>query len=131
MVALDFALRHCGLPSLDLWYTLLPSCTGLRVCEDNQAMIRVIETGKNPTMRYLHRTHRVSVAWLHEVCQGAEIKLTYEVSAKMAADIFTKAFPDKNKWTAVCDLINHIDPARLKKVLDESRKQEEEEDTPA
>ena len=41
--------------------------------EDNQAMIRVIETGKNPTMRYLHRTHRVSVAWLHEVFQGEHL----------------------------------------------------------
>ena len=37
--------------------------------EDNQAMIRVVATGKNPTMRYLVRTHRVSVAWLHDVCQ--------------------------------------------------------------
>ena len=29
-------------------------------------MIRVAEIGRNPTMRYFARTHRVSVAWLHE-----------------------------------------------------------------
>jgi hypothetical protein len=35
----------------------------------------------------------------------------------MAADIFTKAFADKVKWQAVCDLINHVDLARLKDIL--------------
>lgn len=48
MVATDFSLRHCGIPSLDLWQALLPNCRGLILCEDNQAMIRVIESGKNP-----------------------------------------------------------------------------------
>jgi hypothetical protein len=97
MVATDFSLRHCGIPSLDLWQALLPTCRGLTLCEDNQAMIRVIESGKNPTMRYLHRTHRVSVAWLHEIFLSDEFTIKYEVSAKMAADIFTKAFTDKGK----------------------------------
>ena len=83
-------------------------------------MPRVIETGKNPTMRYLHRTHRVSVAWLHEVFKGEHLRLIYEISARMAADIFTKAFSDKAKWLAVCDLINHVDPARLKGILAEN-----------
>ncbi len=34
--------------------------------EDNQAMIRVIETGRNPTKRHLGRVHRVATSWLHE-----------------------------------------------------------------
>ena len=42
------------------------------------------------------------------------MQLVYEVSARMAADIFTKAFTDKAKWVEVCDLINHVDPSRLK-----------------
>ena len=94
-VATDFCLRHCGLPNLDLWHTVLPHKPCIMFFEDNQAMIRVIETGKNPTMRYLHRTHRVSVAWLHEVFKGDHLRLMYEISARMAADIFTKAFSDK------------------------------------
>ena len=110
MVATDFCLRHCGLPGLDLWHTVLPGKPCVMFFEDNQAMIRVIETGKNPTMRYLHRTHRVSVAWLHEVSQGEYLRLIYGISARMAADIFTTAFADKVKWTAVCDLINKFDP---------------------
>ena len=29
----------------------------------------------------------------------------------MIADIFTKAFVDKDKWAYACQLINHVDPA--------------------
>eukprot|EP00974_Lingulodinium_polyedra_P066239 6409766-Lingulodinium_polyedra.AAC.1 len=38
--------------------------------EDNNAMIRVIKTGRNPTMRFLHRTRRISIAVLHEIVTG-------------------------------------------------------------
>eukprot|EP00974_Lingulodinium_polyedra_P029591 2851022-Lingulodinium_polyedra.AAC.1 len=38
--------------------------------EDNSAMIRVIKTGRNPILRYLHRTHRISIAVLHEIITG-------------------------------------------------------------
>ena len=76
-------------------------------------MIRVTETGRNPTMRYLARTHRVSVAWLRETFSQQDIDLVYELSAKMCADIYTKAFTDAIKWQAACDLINILDPARL------------------
>ena len=65
IVATAFALRAVGMPALSLWHTLLPHRPVILVHEDNQAMLRVVETGKIPTMRYLHRTHRVSVAWLH------------------------------------------------------------------
>jgi hypothetical protein len=30
-------------------------------------MIKICHSGKNPTMRYLNRTHKVGVAWLMEV----------------------------------------------------------------
>eukprot|EP00972_Heterocapsa_arctica_P070192 10369016-Heterocapsa_arctica.AAC.1 len=66
MVAADFSLRHCGLPCFSLWWILQPDKSILHFQEDNQAMIRVVETGRNPMMRYLQRTHGVSVAWLHE-----------------------------------------------------------------
>ena len=68
-------------------------------------------------MRYLHRTHRVSVAWLHEVFGGDHLKMVYELSAKMCADIFTKAFTDKVAWNSVCELINHIDADKLDSIL--------------
>ena len=76
-------------------------------------MIRVCETGRNPTMRYLQRTHRVSVAWLHERFSQDDIELFYEESSKMCGDIYTKGFTDVARWVHACDLINVIDPANL------------------
>ena len=87
MVALDFSIRTVGLPYLTLWHTLMPHHPPLVVHEDNQAMIRVMQTGRNPTMRYLGRTHRISVAWLHEVFKDPNHLLVYEESNTMCVDI--------------------------------------------
>ncbi len=76
--------------------------------EDNQAMIQVVKTDRNPTMRYLDRTHRVSVGWLHEVCTSDDVCLEYTQSTDMAADIYTKAYTNAMKWKAVCLLINLV-----------------------
>eukprot|EP00972_Heterocapsa_arctica_P090207 13307464-Heterocapsa_arctica.AAC.1 len=61
-------------------------------------MIRVVETGRNPTMRYLLRTHGVSVAWLHNTFKHKFIELGYELSSRMCADLYTKGFADGAKW---------------------------------
>ena len=114
IVAGDFALRLCGLPALNLWHTLLPHKPPILFHKDNQTMINVVSTGRNPTMRYLRRTHRVSVSWLYERFKDDDIELVYEMSAKMAADIYTKAFTDGAKWDVVCSLINILDPKLLK-----------------
>ena len=76
-------------------------------------MIRCVETGRNPTLRYLHRTHRLRVSWLHERFQDADLNLVYEVTSRMCADIYTKAFTDGAKWEAACWLINVVDPRRI------------------
>ncbi|MFM7985858.1 MAG: hypothetical protein ACKPKO_41740, partial [Candidatus Fonsibacter sp.] len=83
-----FGLRTDGLPSLSLWQVLFPHQPPLLFNEDNQAMNSVVTRGKNPTMRYLSRTHRVSVAWFHDAFQMKEINLVYEATARMCADIF-------------------------------------------
>eukprot|EP00972_Heterocapsa_arctica_P040401 5950810-Heterocapsa_arctica.AAC.1 len=61
-------------------------------------MIIVVETGRNPTMWYLLRTHGVSVAWLHETFKHKCLQLGYELSWRMCADIYTKGFTDAAKW---------------------------------
>ena len=68
-MAADYGLCTDGLPALSLRRVWFPHQPPLLFHEDNQATMRVVSTGKSPTMRYLARTHRVSVAWLHEVCQ--------------------------------------------------------------
>ena len=78
-------------------------------------MIRVIETGRNPTMRYLHRTHRISIATLHEIITGqvadTKIDCEYTASNEMAADIVTKGFTDKVKWVHAARSVGIVDVA--------------------
>ena len=68
-------------------------------------------------MRYLHRTHRVSVARLHEAYVREDFHLLYEKTDRMCADIYTKAFTDTSKWDAACGLINIVDPKVLQRYL--------------
>ena len=83
-------------------------------------MIKVVESGRNPTMRYIGRTHGVSVAWLHETFKSDDLDLAYEVSSRMCADIYTKAFTDADKWRLACWLINICDPKELNKFARQS-----------
>ena len=85
--------RVCEVPDYLVWifgeffFLIKPE---LLVHEDNQALIRVVQPGRNPTMRYLLRTHRCSVAWLHERFKGTDLKLVYEDTSRQCADIYTK-----------------------------------------
>jgi hypothetical protein len=94
------------IPALDLWHMLLSHQPPLYFHEDNQAIIHMIKSGRNPTIRYLHRMHRVPVSWLRERFQGDDIVLMYEDSARMAADIYTNGFVEQAKWEQVSGLIN-------------------------
>ena len=66
-------------------------------------------------MRYLHRTHRISIATLHDIITGqvadTKIDCEYTTSTEMAADIFTKGFTDKVKWGHAMRSIGIIDIA--------------------
>ena len=106
IVAADFALRSSGLPALDLWKVICMSPIVLTFHEDNQAMIRVCETGRNPTMRHLGRTHHVSVDWLHERCASEDVNLIPETTDRQSADIYTKAFVNPDTWRHATELIN-------------------------
>ena len=68
-------------------------------------------------MRHLQRSHLISVAWLHEVHKLEEVSVEYELSCRMAADIYTQAFTDPLKWKHACWLIGVIDPDGLLELL--------------
>ncbi|MFM7989438.1 MAG: hypothetical protein ACKPKO_60000, partial [Candidatus Fonsibacter sp.] len=73
---------------------------------DHRLIVRVVQTGKTPTMRYLGRTHRISVAWLHEVFRDPNLQLMYETSNNMCADIYTKGFTDTATWNGLLRAIS-------------------------
>eukprot|EP00971_Amphidinium_carterae_P254284 5048029-Amphidinium_carterae.1 len=68
--------------------------------------IAVLKSGRNPTMRHLGRTHRVSEAWLHEVFLSGKMILNKCDTSDQAADIFTRSFTDEAKKKHACSLIH-------------------------
>ena len=113
IVGVDFAMARLGLPAITLWQQLGGTDPNFVFYDDNQTMIGVIRTGKNPTMRHLERTHGISIGWMHSIFQEGYVSLAYEVTAKMAADIHTKSFKDSVSWTHACQLINIFPPALI------------------
>ena len=113
IVAADFAMTRLGLPAITLWQQLGGADPNFVFCDDNQTMIGVIRTGKNPTMHHLERTHGISIGWMHSIFQEGYVSLAYEVTAEMAADIHTKSFKDSVSWTHACQLINICPPALI------------------
>lgn len=113
VVAADYALRNLGIPSLRVWDTLVSHDSKITFHDDNQGMIGVMRTGRNPTMRHLHRSHDISIVWMHQMFQQDYIDLAYEITARMAADIHTKDFSGAHQWRHACHLINIMPPEDL------------------
>ena len=116
IVAADYAMSRIGIPAITLWRLIGGKDPNFVFYDDNQTMIGVVRTGKNPTMRHLERSHGICIAWMHEVFQEGYVSLAYEVTAKMAADIHTKAFKDHVSWAHACQLINIMPPTMLSSV---------------
>ena len=70
LVAASLALRTNGLPLASILEHLNQDqkgkTTNIVHCVDNQAMMEVIRTGRNPTMRQLGRVHGVGIGFMHE-----------------------------------------------------------------
>ena len=120
IVAADVTLRTMGLPALSIWETLTGKSPKLLFHDDNQGMIGVVRSGRNPTMRHLERTHGIANTSLHEHFTRENYVLMYEVTSKMAADIHTKGFKNPLSWKRACMLINLLDPGDIvsKELLD-------------
>ena len=108
LVALNHGLRTVAYPALDVWCLFRPKVQ--LVChEDNDVAVRICQSGRNPTMRYVGRTHGMCIAWLHEQYMAGGYTLEWTASHQMAADIFTKAFTNPEAWNAACWLVSICD----------------------
>ena len=131
LVAGAFALRQEGIPVqmfFDATVGMLSSSTNGGALEDrktlyfhadNTAMITCCKSGKNQTMRHMGRTHGISLQWMHDEIRKGYCELRYIDTAKMAADVFTKFFPQAkaNVWTEVRKLVNVLSPQEFKDMV--------------
>ena len=113
IVAADKGVREEALPATTLWETILGRKVSVRFLEDNAAAIRVIETGRNPSMRHMSRTHGVALGFLHECLTDKHFTIEYCETRRMAADIFTKPFANAQKWVHACGLIGLSRPGQF------------------
>ena len=98
---------------MSLWEAYAGRGTSLFFHEDNEEMLDTIRTRCNPTLRYLSRTHGVSVRWQHEVYMRENAHAQNTVPSLLAADILTKGFTDARKWSSLCERTNVAPPIRL------------------
>ena len=104
--AAQTAVQRMGIPLLMLWSHISEGCglnpLGLGVMLDNTAMLEIIRTGRNLTIRHIGKTHGVAVSWLHELYDRKDVWMKYITTTMMAADLYTKAFTVPTKWNHLC-----------------------------
>ena len=120
IVAAYAAVRSTGIPLLDLWECILGRKPAVYLFEDNQATLRIIQTGKYPTLRHVRRMHGVSISWLHDAYNAGHY-LPWDCATDFqAADVFTKHFTDMSKWHHALDFIGIVHDRDLLKTLNNS-----------
>ena len=71
----------------------------LYVCEDNEAVTKMIIKGKKSTMRHVSRTHRVALDWLFDrIKLDPKIQIKYIDTKKQLADMLTKGNFTRDEW---------------------------------
>ena len=79
----------------------------LYVCEDNEAVIKMIIEGRSPTMRHVSRTHRVALDWLFDrINLDSKIQIKYIDTKNQLADILTKGNFTRDEWNHLLCLFN-------------------------
>ena len=80
----------------------------LYIFEDNEAVIKMILTGRSPTMRHVSTTHRVALDWFFDrIHLDPKIQIKYiDLKKKQLADILTKGNFTRDEWNHLLCLFN-------------------------
>ena len=71
----------------------------LYICEDNEAVMKMMIKGRSPTMRHVSRTHRVALDWLFDrINLEPKIQIKYVDTKNQFVDILTHGSFWKNEW---------------------------------
>ena len=90
VVSMTTALKASALPVQELISELFGREVRLEVCEDNTSTIAAVKKGYSNKLAHLPRTHKLSVAWTHDVISNPSVDLNHCRSEDQLADVFTK-----------------------------------------
>ena len=103
----------------------------LYVCEDNEAVIKMIIKGRSPTMRHVFRTHRVALDWLFDrINLDPKIQIKYIDTKNQLADMLTKGNITRDEWNHLLCLFNisHFSSKVCPEVMSKSHSEVEAND---
>ena len=79
----------------------------LYICEDNEAVIKMIIKGRSPTMRHVSRTHRVALHWLFDrINLEPKIRIKHVDPKHQLADMLTRKSFTRDEWNHLLRLFN-------------------------
>jgi len=86
-------------------YVAGPGSLEVIFLEDNQATIRILQSGRSPSFRHTDKTQRLNLSWLSEQFKRKHFRLVYVGSSLQAEDILTKPFTNSEKWESALRLM--------------------------
>ena len=90
LVALNDGLFNDAIPVQTVLNMVFGREIPVTIHEDNQACVRILRAGYSARLKSLNRTHKLSIAALHETIMDLGFQLRYTESADQLADVFTK-----------------------------------------
>ena len=90
MVSADKMLREQSIPMQTFWCLLLGYSPCIKLYEDNKTTIMTVASGYSQKLRYIDRTQRVVLGFIHERCAEPDCLMSYIESDKQKGDLFTK-----------------------------------------
>ena len=97
-------LKDSALPSQLLWEKLLQRDVEVKLYEDNQATLKIIESGYSPKLRHLGKSQRVDVAFVSDCCKQCGVIPEYISTDKQKGDFLTKGLA-RDKHCKALDLV--------------------------
>ena len=91
IVALHDGLYSDAIPVQTVLQMVFKRDIPLIIHEDNQACIQILHAGYSARLKSMNRTHKLSIAGIHETICDLGLELRYTLSDDQLADVFTKA----------------------------------------
>ena len=76
----------------------------IKLYEDNQAALRIIETGYSPKLRHIGKSQRVDIAFVSDCCEQRGVLPEYIATDKQKGDFLTKNLA-RDKFCKALDLV--------------------------